>query len=95
MFGDRPALQIPIVAEVSKNLTPAWQANPSLTQAKVNSKQQFLDSPDLHDAVVGAVLGNQNSHNKMADFFTQGGEIQVTLVESLGELVHLYAQDGA
>jgi type I restriction enzyme R subunit len=64
-----------------------------VTQAKVNSKQQFLDSPDLHDAVVVAVLGNQTSQNKMADYFTSRGEIEVAIVESLGELVHLYAQE--
>ena len=66
-----------------------------LTQAKVNSKKQFLDSPDLHDAVVVAVLGNQTSHNKMADYFTSTGEVEIFIVESLGELVHMYAQDAS
>jgi hypothetical protein len=31
----------------------------------------------------------------MADFFTSRGEIEVAIVESRGELVHLYAQDTA
>ncbi len=42
----------------------------------MNSKKQFLDSPDLHDAVIVAVLGNQTSHNKMADSFTSTGEVE-------------------
>ena len=58
------------------------------TQAGANSKKQFIDSPDLNEAVVEAVLGNQASHHKMADIFFTDDRIKVTLVHLLGELIH-------
>ena len=58
------------------------------TQAATNSKKQFMESPDLTDAVVEAVLGNQTSHNKMADIFFTDDKVRVALVHLLGELVH-------
>lgn len=60
-------------------------------QAEHNTKQQFLASPDLRDAVVVAVLGNQTSHSKMADIFHAGGRTEEVLVEALGELMHAEA----
>nr|MBA3780784.1 hypothetical protein [Nocardioides sp.] len=53
-------------------------------QAGANTRKQFVESPDLSDAVTEAVLGNQTSHHKMADYFF----IKVQLVKLLGELVH-------
>ena len=58
------------------------------TQAANNSKKQFMESPDLNDAVVEAVLGNQTSHNKMADIFFTDERIKAKVVYLLGELVH-------
>ncbi|MFC7497072.1 MULTISPECIES: type I restriction endonuclease subunit R [unclassified Nocardioides] len=58
------------------------------TQASNNSKKQFMESPDLNDAVVEAVLGNQTSHNKMADIFFTDDKVKLALVHLLGELVH-------
>ena len=58
------------------------------TQATNNSKKQFMESPDLNDAVVEAVLGNQTSHNKMADIFFTDDKVKYALVHLLGELVH-------
>ena len=58
------------------------------TQAANNSKKQFLESPDLNDAVVEVVLGNQTSHNKMADIFFTDDRVKVAFVHVLGELVH-------
>ncbi|MEO9322279.1 type I restriction endonuclease [Nocardioides sp. C4-1] len=65
------------------------------TQATNNTKKQFMESPDLSDAVVEAVLGNQTSHNKMADIFFTDDKIKLRLVHLLGELVHenLKAED--
>jgi type I restriction enzyme R subunit len=57
-------------------------------QAANNSKKQFMESPDLNDAVVEAVLGNQTSHNKMADIFFTDERIKAKVVYLLGELVH-------
>lgn len=58
------------------------------TQATNNSKKQFMESPDLSDAVIEAVLGNQTTHNKMADIFFTDDKVKVALVHLLGELVH-------
>ncbi|MDP3967206.1 MAG: type I restriction endonuclease [Nocardioides sp.] len=57
-------------------------------QAGANTKKQFVESPDLSDAVTGAVLGNQTSHHKMADYFFTDDRVKVRLVQLLGELVH-------
>ena len=57
-------------------------------QAGANTKKQFVESPDLSDAVTEAVLGNQTSHNKMADYFFTDDRVKVQLVRLLGELVH-------
>jgi len=62
-----------------------------VTQAQTNTKEQFLDSPDLDDAVIGAVSDNQGSHNKMADVFFDDTSRRIDLVERIGALVHAYA----
>ena len=59
------------------------------TQATNSSKTQFMESPDLNDAVVEAVLGNQTTHNRMADIFFTDDRVKVALVHLLGELVHV------
>lgn len=63
------------------------------TQATTNSKSQFLESPDLSNSVVVAVMDNQTSHHKMAEIATGGGKLQAVLIEGLGELVHAFAND--
>ena len=57
-------------------------------QANANTKNQFIESPDLSDAVADAVLGNRTSHTKMADYFFTDDHVKVPLVRLLGELVH-------
>lgn len=57
-------------------------------QAGANTKKQFVESPDPSDAVTEAVLGNQTSHTKMADYFFTDDPVKVQLVKLLGELVH-------
>ncbi|WP_046469665.1 type I restriction endonuclease subunit R [Allosalinactinospora lopnorensis] len=59
-----------------------------VTQANANSKKQFVESPDLTDAVTEAVLGNQTSHTKMADHFLTDDHVKAAMVKLLGELVH-------
>ncbi|PZS31231.1 MAG: restriction endonuclease subunit R [Pseudonocardiales bacterium] len=78
-----------------EGLLAALLANEMLVgQATTNSKSQFLDSPDLRNEVIAAVLGNQTSHSKMFDMFTSDGKIQVELVTGLGELLYEYAREG-
>jgi type I restriction enzyme R subunit len=57
-------------------------------QAGANTRKQFVESPDLSDAVTEAVLGNQTSHHKMADYFFTDDRVKIQLVKLLGELVH-------
>ncbi len=66
-----------------------------VTQAAANSTKQFLESPDLDDAVQTAVADNQGSHNKMADYFFSDSPRVAELIASVGTLVHLHAQDRA
>ncbi len=66
-----------------------------VTQAAANSTKQFLESPDLNDAVVAAVADNQGSHNKMADYFFTDSPGVPELVASVGTLVHLHAKEEA
>lgn len=44
-----------------------------VTQTKVNSKKQFLESQDFQSAVIEAVVENQDAHNTMADYFFSDG----------------------
>jgi type I restriction enzyme R subunit len=64
-------------------------------QAKNNTKEQFLSSPDLRDAVIFAVLGNQTSHNRMADIFHGDTQKEGVLVDALGELLHARTTEAA
>lgn len=57
-------------------------------QAGANTRKQFVESPDLTEAVTDAVIGNQTSHHKMADRFFTDESVKGQLVKLLGELVH-------
>lgn len=91
LFGDEsftPGQKEAWVGSVVKNL---MENDTLVAQATVNAESQFLESPDLADAVTLAVLGNQDSQNRMSDAFTQGGQVQSVLIDILGRLVHLEA----
>ena len=63
--------------------------NPQIgTQAAVNSRTQFVESPDLSDAVTGAVLDNRDSNNRLADRFFDHPEKRIELVKHFGEAVY-------
>ena len=64
-----------------------------MTRAKANSGGQFLESPDLTDAIIDAVEGNQGSHNRLADYFYGDNPDRADLVSKIGTLVHMYASD--
>ncbi len=66
-----------------------------VTQAAANSTKQFLESPDLTDAIQAAVADNQGSHNKMADYFFTDSPRVAELVASVGTLVHVHARERA
>ncbi|WP_412539996.1 type I restriction endonuclease [Longispora sp. K20-0274] len=57
-------------------------------QARVNSRVQFLESPDLSDAVVDAVFANQHSHNTIADYIAAGNADSNRLITEIGAMLH-------
>lgn len=60
-------------------------------QARVNTAKQFAESPDFDDAVNGAVADNQDSHNKMADYFFTNQPGRTQLVVSIAKAFYEYA----
>lgn len=57
-------------------------------QGAANGSKQFVESPDLAEAVTEAVVGTQESHNTMVDKFFGDDAFKTKLVKLLGELVH-------
>lgn len=84
--GDKRSWLTGIAAKLMENGT-------LVEQAMVNAERQFLESPDLCDAVTVAVLDNQDAGSRMADAYTHGGDVQAVLIEILGRLVHLEATE--
>lgn len=63
--------------------------NPQLrTQAAANTRTQFVESPDLNDAVTDAVLSNQDTSNRIVEYYLARPEKRGQLVQLLGALVH-------
>ena len=91
LFGDEDFTQGQKASFVEGLLRTLLENHLLITQAQTNTKEQFLDSPDLDDAVIGAVSDNQGSHNKMADVFFDDTSRRIDLVERIGALVHAYA----
>lgn len=60
-------------------------------QARVNSPQQFADSPDFDEAVQGVVADNQGAHNKMADYFFSDNPGKHQLVVEIAEWFYALA----
>ncbi|MCD9153114.1 type I restriction endonuclease subunit R [Aeromicrobium duanguangcaii] len=58
------------------------------SQAVANTSKQFVESPDLSDAVHGAVLDASDAHSKMTDMFFSDDVFKAKLVTLLGELVY-------
>ena len=58
------------------------------TQATANSTQQFVESPDLSDAVTDAVLSSSDAHARMMDMFFADDTFKIEFVKLLGNLVH-------
>lgn len=60
-------------------------------QASVNTESQFLESPNLVDAIIEAVEANQGSQNRLADFFYENSTAREELIEKIGTLIHMRA----
>lgn len=57
-------------------------------QAAANSQTQFLESPDLSDAVTGAVLSNQDTNNRLVDHLFAREDRRAELIRLLGRLAY-------
>ncbi|MEU6811104.1 DEAD/DEAH box helicase family protein [Streptomyces sp. NPDC046831] len=64
-----------------------------INQTKVNSKKQFLESPDFQAAVTEAVADNQDAHNTMADYFFTDGPAINTIIVALADAFYEAAVD--
>ncbi|QIK72742.1 type I restriction endonuclease subunit R [Propioniciclava coleopterorum] len=70
-------------------LTEALREDQSLVaQAKVNSLEQFLASPSLHDAVMLAVAETHVAQGRMAELFGEKGAVEQAVLEALGEIFY-------
>ena len=88
LFGDEDFSEGQQRSFVEASVRTLLEDENIVTQAKANSRPQFLESPDLYFAVENAVLYNQATQHKMAETFSDNVEVQTKLVELLGQLVH-------
>ncbi len=91
LFGEEAFTDGQTEGWVNGVVTSMMENDTVVEQARANAESQFLESPDLAEAVTIAVLGNQDSHNRMADAYASGGNIQEELIDIFGRLVHLAA----
>ena len=61
------------------------------TQAEANTESQFLESPDLLDAILNAVENNQQAHDLLAEFFYKESTDRQDLIDRIGALVRQHA----
>jgi type I restriction enzyme R subunit len=62
-------------------------------QAQANTEKQFLESPDLKEGVVDAVVDNDDANKIMADVFFGESDVQVELIRLVGKLLFAVAKD--
>lgn len=58
-------------------------------QATVNSEEQFLASPTLHDAVLLAVAETHGANSRMTELFNEKGAVEQAVLELLGKLLYM------
>ena len=82
------------VREFVQGLVQRLLADPNLIrQTKVNSKKQFVESPDFQAAVTEAVADNQDAHNTMADYFFTDGPAINSIIVALADAFYEAAVD--
>jgi type I restriction enzyme R subunit len=64
-------------------------------QANSNTPEQFVDSPNLHQAILQAVLSNKDVHQKFAEYMVDDGGIQDKVIESVGKLLYTAIRERA
>lgn len=64
-------------------------------QAASNTRDQFIDSPDLQSSVLEAVLANEIVHAKFAEHMQSEGVTQHRIIAAVGEMLYLAVGAGA
>jgi type I restriction enzyme R subunit len=91
LFGDEeftPSQKVSFVEALGRSLLDDESL---VQQARVNSPQQFADSPDFDEAVQGVVADNQGAYNKMADYFFSNSPGRAQLVVEIAEWFYALA----
>jgi type I restriction enzyme R subunit len=91
LFGDEDFTQSQKVSFVEALGRSLLDDDALVQQARVNSPQQFADSPDFDEAVQGVVADNQGAHNKMADYFFSDNPGKHQLVVEIAEWFYALA----
>ncbi|MEV4733125.1 type I restriction endonuclease [Saccharopolyspora sp. NPDC049426] len=82
------------VREFVQGIVAGLLENPDLVkQTKVNSKKQFMESPDFQVAVTTTVAENQEAHNTMADYFFSDGPGINAVIVALADAFYEAARD--
>ncbi|HKT57944.1 MAG TPA: type I restriction endonuclease [Microbacterium sp.] len=72
-----------------QGVTAVLVENPQIrAQAAVNTQTQFVESPDLADAVIEAVLDNQAMGGRLVDMVLGRPEVRAQFIRRMGELAH-------
>lgn len=93
LFGDEEFTQSQKVSFVEALGRSLLDDDALVQQARVNSPQQFADSPDFDEAVQGVVADNQGAHNKMADYFFSDSPGKSQLIVEIAEWFYSLAND--
>lgn len=93
LFGDEEFTQSQKVSFVEALGRSLLDDDALVQQARVNSPQQFADSPDFDEAVQGVVADNQGAHNRMADYFFSDSPGKNRLIVEIAEWFYNLAND--
>lgn len=55
----------------------------------MNSEEQFLASPTLHDAVLLAVAETHGANSRLTELFNEKGAVEQAVLELLGKLLYM------
>ncbi len=64
-------------------------------QAASNTRDQFIDSPDLQDSVIEAVLANELVHTRFAQHMQAEGASQIRIIRAVGDMIYLALGHGS
>ena len=95
LFGDNTLAEDQMTTFVEGLLRRLMAEERLVQQATVNTKKQFLESPDLAESVIDAVMDNQGASNKMAGAFYEDGQVRDELVRLVGALLYEWTLEEA